>query len=106
MPIVLGVEPPPELQRIDQRKIVGLTIQPERLVNLRRARLEALGRDADGPYTSNDQVSAELQYARRIYRSGYPRPILDTTNRSVEEVAREIMTLIEHSALHSLPASV
>jgi len=106
VPIVLGVEPPPELQRIDQRKIIGLTIQPERLVNLRRARLEALGRDADGPYTSNDQVSAELQYARRIYRSGYPWPILDTTNRSVEEVAREIMTLIEHSALHSLPASV
>ncbi len=46
-------------------------------------------------------MTAELQYARRIYRSGYPWPILDTTNRSVEEVAREIMTLIEHSALHS-----
>ncbi len=106
VPIVLGVEPPPELQRIDQTHIIGLTIQPERLVNLRRARLEGLGRDPDGPYTSNDQVTAELQYARRLYRSGYPWPILDTTNRSVEEVAREIMTLVEHSDLHSLPASV
>ena len=33
IPIVLGVEPPTSLARVDQRKVVGLTIQPERLVN-------------------------------------------------------------------------
>lgn len=106
IPIVLGVEPPVSLARVDQRKIVGLTIQPERLVNLRRARLEGLGRDPDGPYTSFDQVSEELKYARRIYRGGYPWPIIDTTNRSVEEVAREIMTLMENGNLNQLPSSV
>lgn len=106
VPIVLGVEPPPELQRIDQHKIFGLTIQPERLVNLRRARLEGLGRDPDGPYTSFDQVTDELKYARRLYRSGYPWPIIDTTNRSVEEVAREIMTLMEQHSARPLPSSV
>ena len=106
VPVVLGIEPPPELFRIDQRKIIGLTIQPGRLVNLRRARLESLGRDPDGPYTSHDQVTDELAYARRIYRHGYPWPILDTTNRSVEEVAREIIAIVEQSGNSGLPASV
>lgn len=106
VPMVLGIEPPHELQHIDQRKIIGLTIQPARLVNLRRARLEALGRDPDGPYTSLDQVTEELAYARRIYRQGYPWPIIDTTNRSVEEVAREIIALVEQSGNSGLPASV
>jgi regulator of PEP synthase PpsR (kinase-PPPase family) len=106
VPMVLGIEPPHELHRIDQKKIIGLTIQPGRLVNLRRARLESLGRDPDGPYTSLDQVTDELAYARRIYRHGYPWPIIDTTNRSVEEVAREIIALIEQSGASGLPASV
>jgi len=106
VPVVLGIEPPPELFRIDQRKIIGLTIQPGRLVNLRRAPLESLGRDPDGPYTSLDQVTDELAYARRIYRHGYPWPILDTTNRSVEEVAREIIAIVEQSGASGLPASV
>lgn len=106
VPIVLGVEPPQNLFHIDQHKIVGLTIQPGRLVNLRRARLESLGRDPDGPYTSHDQVTDELAYARRVYRHGYPWPIIDTTNRSVEEVAREIIALIEQSGSSGLPPSV
>jgi len=106
VPVVLGIEPPPELFRIDQRKIIGLTIQAARLVNLRRARLESLGRDPDGPYTSLDQVTEELAYARRIYRHGYPWPILDTSNRSVEEVAREIIAIVEQSDTSGLPASV
>ena len=106
VPMVLGVQPPADLFRINQRKIVGLTIQPTRLVNLRRARLEALGRDPFGPYTSVEQVTEELAYARRIYRHGYPWPIIDTTNRSVEEVAREIVALIEQDDAPNLPASV
>jgi [pyruvate, water dikinase]-phosphate phosphotransferase / [pyruvate, water dikinase] kinase len=106
VPMVLGIEPPHELFQIDQRKIIGLTIQPGRLVNLRRARLESLGRDPDGPYTSHDQVTDELAYARRVYRHGYPWPILDTTNRSVEEVAREIIAIVEQSGNSGLPASV
>jgi [pyruvate, water dikinase]-phosphate phosphotransferase / [pyruvate, water dikinase] kinase len=106
VPMVLGIEPPHELFQIDQRKIIGLTIQAGRLVNLRRARLESLGRDPDGPYTSHDQVTDELAYARRVYRHGYPWPILDTTNRSVEEVAREIIAIVEQSGNSGLPASV
>jgi regulator of PEP synthase PpsR (kinase-PPPase family) len=53
-----------------------------------------------------EQVTDELAYARRVYRHGYPWPIIDTTNRSVEEVAREIIALIEQENTPGLPASV
>ena len=42
-PLVPGVEPPKELFRIDRAKIVGLTIDAERLQRIRGRRLRAMG---------------------------------------------------------------
>src|SRR5919202_4203602 len=36
VPVVKGIEPPEQLYEIDQRKIVGLTIDPNRLMEIRR----------------------------------------------------------------------
>ena len=36
VPLVAGVEPPPQLFQLPRRKVVGLTIKPERLVELRQ----------------------------------------------------------------------
>src|SRR5438445_12414002 len=46
VPVVKGIEPPPELFEIDQSKIVGLTIDANRLVEIRRARVRAIGAPA------------------------------------------------------------
>ena len=43
VPVVKGIEPPKELFSIDARKIVGLTIDPNRLVEIRRARVRTMG---------------------------------------------------------------
>src|SRR6267378_3438788 len=43
VPIVKGIEPPKELWEIDPAKIVGLTIDPNRLAEIRRGRLRSLG---------------------------------------------------------------
>ena len=43
VPVVKGIEPPKELFEIDARKIVGLTIDPNRLVEIRRARVRTMG---------------------------------------------------------------
>src|ERR1700741_3915273 len=43
VPVVKGLEPPPDLFEIDQRKIVGLTIDADRLAEIRRARVRAMG---------------------------------------------------------------
>ena len=41
--VVKGIEPPAELFEIDQAKIVGLTIDPNRLAEIRRARVRTMG---------------------------------------------------------------
>src|SRR5207245_9365983 len=43
VPLVKGIEPPPELFGIEQSKIVGLTIDAQRLSEIRRGRLRNLG---------------------------------------------------------------
>ena len=43
VPLVRGIEPPAALFRIDRAKVVGLTIDPERLARIRGRRLRAIG---------------------------------------------------------------
>src|SRR6202012_2037553 len=50
IPLIQGFELPEEIQKLDQRRIVGLTIDPETLATIRRARLERLGQDEGGEY--------------------------------------------------------
>src|SRR5687767_8510328 len=50
VPLVLGVEPPAELEQIESLKVFGLTIQPDSLVRIRQARLQHLGMPPDSSY--------------------------------------------------------
>src|SRR5439155_4253240 len=43
VPVVRGIEPAPELFRLDPSKVVGLTIDAERLAEIRQARVRNLG---------------------------------------------------------------
>lgn len=95
IPIVLGVPPPPQLQEIDQHKIVAVTIDAPYLLEIRRNRLQALGQQLEGSYTDPEQVREEMMYLRRIVRSGYPWPIVNITGKSVEEAAKEVIAIIE-----------
>ncbi len=99
VPIVLGVEPPPVLYEIDQRKIVGLTISREELEQIRRNRVEMLGTGEGGQYADPDKIADELAYCRRIFRRGYPWPIVDITGKSIEESAKEVISWVESQRL-------
>jgi [pyruvate, water dikinase]-phosphate phosphotransferase / [pyruvate, water dikinase] kinase len=98
VPIVLGVDPPPILNEIDQRKIVGLTISKEELELIRRNRVEMLGSDG-GEYANPDTIAEELAYCRRLFRRGYPWPIVDITGKSIEESAKEVISWVESQRL-------
>src|SRR3989441_3492881 len=43
IPVVKGIDPPAELFEVDARKIVGLTIDPNRLAEIRGARVRTMG---------------------------------------------------------------
>lgn len=95
IPIVLGVDPPKELEEIDQTSIVALMISDDELTRIRQHRVKALGSYTTGEYASPEKVREELAYCRRIIRRGYPWPIVEVTGKSIEESAKEVISLVE-----------
>jgi regulator of PEP synthase PpsR (kinase-PPPase family) len=87
IPIVLGVQPPPELAEAPQDRVVGLTIGLDPLVEIRKARLKQLGMSVDSAYGLREQVREELEYANRIFREHPGWPVIDVTGRAIEETA-------------------
>jgi len=88
VPLVPGVLLPPELADIPQGRIVGLTIQPDRLQEIRAYRLKRLGGlgSADS-YSDMGRILEELAYADEIFKHHRRWPVLDVTGRSIEETA-------------------
>ena len=91
IPIVLDITLPQELFFVDQRKIVGLVIDPEKLTSIRKARLRHLKQELSS-YADIDYITQELDYSKNIYRKNR-WSIVNVTNRAVEEVAGDILSL-------------
>src|SRR5690348_3482416 len=93
VPIVPGVELPAELFTATKPLIVGLTNDPERLIQIRRNRLNMLQHDESTSYTDIEAVRTEVVQARRIF-SEHHWPVIDVTRRSIEETAAAILKLL------------
>ena len=93
VPLLLGMEPPPQLFAADRRRVVGLTVRAERLVKLRQVRLERMRTGFHRDYADAAQVQQELDWAEFIFRRGQ-WPLVDVTHKSIEEAATEIVTLV------------
>ena len=88
VPLVPGVPLPPELQTIPQGRIVGLTIQADRLQEIRAYRLKRLGATGSADsYSDMGRILDELAYADDVFRHHRRWPVLDVTGRSIEETA-------------------
>lgn len=87
LPLVLGVQIPPELEEAPQDRIVGLTIGLEQLVEIRKARLKQLGMNLDSSYGLKEQVREELEYAKKLFAAHPSWPVIDVTGRAIEETA-------------------
>ncbi len=92
VPIVLQVNPPPTLFGLPPGHVCGLTIDPARLAELRRVRHEYLG-GATGNYADPDFVRREVEYALSIFRSHPNWPVVDVTDKPIEETSAEILAL-------------
>ena len=92
VPFVPGCPLPPELDQIVRPLIVGLTNDPERLLQIRRNRLRLLNPGVDMTYTDPETVKQEVSDARRYFtRKGWP--VIDVSRRSIEETSAEILML-------------
>lgn len=94
VPLVPGIPFPEHVLALKKPLFVALTASSERLVDIRRNRLQHLGERRETDYLDPDKVAAEVKDARRLYaKMGWP--VIDVTRRSVEETAAEILSLLE-----------
>lgn len=94
IPVVLNTPLPEELFKVDQRRIVGLTIDPASLTRIRKKRLEKFGQDPGGEYANIAHVQKEVEYIREIFKQNRRWPVFDVTDRALEETAAEIVRVV------------
>ncbi len=93
VPLVPGSEPPPHLFNLKKAMVVGLTVSPDRLIQIRRNRLLSLKEDRESTYVDTESVRDEIVRARRMFEK-HGWPVIDVTRRSVEETAAAVMNLL------------
>lgn len=90
VPLVPEVEPPEELFLVPPEKCFGLVISPEKLNGIRKERLIALGLNDGASYAKFERIDEEIAHFKRVIdRIGCP--VIDVTNKAVEETANDIM---------------
>jgi hypothetical protein len=94
VPIVKGIEPPADLFAIDAAKVVGLTIGPDRLAEIRRERARLM-RGARQSYAGIVEIYEELDQAAAVHRR-LGCPVIDVTELSVEETAQRVIRLVQN----------
>ncbi|MGA9174328.1 MAG: pyruvate, water dikinase regulatory protein [Thermoactinomyces sp.] len=94
VPLVPEVEPPEELYCVPTHRLIGLTIDPNQLNNIRRERLKALGLASGANYASMERILYELEYSEKVIRR-LGCPMIDVSNKAVEETANIILDILK-----------
>ena len=101
VPLVPSLPDPPGLEA-PHCPVIGLTLDVEALIEIRRHRLKLIAqghgaghiRQDSSDYVDQESVKAELLWARRLCtRRGWP--VVDVTRRSIEETAATVLQLMQ-----------
>lgn len=87
IPIIPDEKPPEQLFTAQTRK-VGFSINPEKLAVIRQKRFSF---DEPGSYTNIKSIRQEVLYSYKIFRKIPGLQVIDVTNRSIEEIAEQIV---------------
>jgi regulator of PEP synthase PpsR (kinase-PPPase family) len=101
VPIVKGIEPPPQLFEIRPDKIVGLTLEATRLAEIRQERLRHMG-GSKRRYAELAEIYDELEQATAVQRR-LGCPVLEVSELSIEETAHRIIRLVEQRRAEVAP---
>lgn len=78
--------------------IVGLTINPEKLLQIRQTRLNSIGSENSTDYVEIESIKNEIAESRKLFAK-LGCPIIDVTKRSVEETAAKIIQLLQEKKI-------
>ena len=74
--------------------VIGLTTEAERLVDIRKNRMNSLKETKSQDYTDLEKIKKEVQEAKELFKK-YNWPSIDVTRKSVEETAASIIKIHE-----------
>lgn len=94
VPLVPEVPPPDELFEIPRKNCIGLIISPDKLNEIRKERLKAMGLGSQASYARLDRILDELDYAEKIMKR-VGCPIINVSNKAVEETAGLILEVLK-----------
>ncbi|CAI2676051.1 pyruvate, water dikinase regulatory protein [Apilactobacillus apinorum] len=90
VPIGPTLQLPKEVFDVDSKKIFGLTSDTADIQKIRKTRMESYGIEEETPYSSTDNINAELKYADKLYKQ-LGCLIINVHDKSIEETATIIM---------------
>lgn len=99
VPVVLDRPLPAQLFKVDPNRVFALTIHPDALQSIRRSRLAAMGLGKTVNYDDMDYILAELEYAEGLFKAHREWPVIDVTNKAVEETAATILGVLHDRGL-------
>ena len=95
IPLVNEKSIPEKLKKLPNINcIVGLTAEPERLVDIRKNRLTNLKEIENTKYVDIETIRYEIEEAKKTFKK-YRWPVIDVTRKSVEETAASIIKIYE-----------
>ena len=74
--------------------VVGLNTEPQRLVDIRKNRMNSLKETDNTKYTDIENIQKEIDEAKKTFKK-YGWPSIDVTRKSVEETAASIIKIYE-----------
>ena len=74
--------------------VVGLNTEPERLVDLRKNRMNTLKETENKSYTDFNKIKKEVEDAKKTFKK-FMWPTIDVTRKSVEETAASVIKIYE-----------
>ncbi len=94
IPLVFNTPLPKELYAIDQKRIVGLIIDPDALYKIRTKRIQKFKKTPSNDYADLRYIQKEMDYALSIFSRNRKWPVFNVTDRALEETASEILSVI------------
>ena len=92
IPILPEVEVPSELYKVDNKKIIGLIIDSDKLNNIREDRMAKIGLQLG--YSDDFRIEKELDYAKKIMNK-IGCKIINVTDKTIDETSNEIISYID-----------
>jgi regulator of PEP synthase PpsR (kinase-PPPase family) len=93
LPVILGLPLEKELFQLDPRRIIGLDIDPSRLLIHRRQRLKRMGELEPSAYIDQNNINDELEAARQVFKQ-VGASVINVTDNPIESSANEVIELI------------